>query len=436
MKHLPLRVRAYITGCGAVAIAAGALAWRADDGFVWSVALGFGLLCFLAENVSITTPLGSTYSVGFVLTIAAIYVAGPREAIVATLCGTMALRDIRDRPLFKHAFNAAQLATSTALASLAFTIVNGGAVTGPPLPRALIPLLVCTAVNFPTNTLLVSGAVALSERRSVLRVWRAQYAQLGPTYIAFAFLGLLLGILYVQMTWASVLFLLMPLLVARHAFQAAIEMQDSYDQTVRSLIGVFEAKDPYTRGHAQRVSRLAEMAARAYGLTETDCRRIRYAALMHDIGKLTVHSAVLRKSGKLTAEEYDHMKIHPIRGVEIIDEIDLLKEAIDGVRYHHEKMDGTGYPDGLRGDEIPLFARLIMVADAFDSMTSTRTYRKALSIEQAFGELRRCEGTQFDPASLRALERAVERHGWEPTPELEDFPAKTQEDTDARVASL
>jgi HD-GYP domain-containing protein (c-di-GMP phosphodiesterase class II) len=219
----------------------------------------------------------------------------------------------------------------------------------------------------------------------------------------------------------------MPLLVARHAFQASINLQGAYDDTVRSLITAIEAKDPYTRGHAERVSRLAEMTARAYGLSEERCKAIRYAALMHDVGKLGVLSSVLQKPGKLTAEEYEHMKIHPVRGVEIVSEIDLLEEAIVGVRHHHERMDGKGYPDGLVGEQIPLFARIIMVSDAFDSMTSTRVYRQAKTTEEAFTELRRCEGTQFDPKALDALHKAIQRYGWEPAPEPREDPEELLE---------
>jgi hypothetical protein len=414
-------IRVYVGLCCALGAAVLLAAVRADGAFSWRAALGFGVLCLIAETFPVTSSLGTTYSVSFVITIAAIVAAGPAEATAATVLGTVNLRDLRGRPPLKHLFNASQLAISAGLGGMVYVALGGrvGEYSGL-LPGALLPLLACTLVNFPANTLLVSGAVAISERRPLLHVWRAQYASLGGTYVAFAFLGLLVGVLYVQMGWASVLFLLMPLLVARHAFQASIKMQGAYDDTVRSLISMFETKDPYTRGHAERVSRLAEMTARAYGLSEERCRAIRYAALMHDIGKLTVLSSVLKKPGKLTPEEYEHMKIHPARGVEIISDIDLLQEAIDGVRHHHERMDGRGYPDGLFADEIPLFAKLIMVSDAFDSMTSTRTYRKAMSIEQALAEISRCAGTQYDQASLEALERALARYGWEPHPEVHE----------------
>ena len=279
---------------------------------------------------------------------------------------------------------------------------------------------------FLANSSLVSLAISISERRRLIETWQRVFGSLAGNFIAFALLGLLLGLLKVLLGWSSVFFVLMPLLVARQAFQAAATMQGAYDETVKGLVAAIEAKDPYTRGHAQRVSQLSEMTARAYGLSEERCRAIRYSALMHDIGKLGVWNTVLKKPGKLTPEEYEHMKDHPVLGVEIVSEIDLLQEAIDGVRHHHERMDGHGYPDGLKGEDIPLFARLIMVCDAFDSMTSTRVYRVAKTIEEAFDELRRCAGTQFDEACLHALDRAVARNGWEPIgrEELDEQPVE------------
>lgn len=421
---MPLRIKAYILSC---AVGAGAFAFLAVRGdhtaFHWDAAIAFGALSFLAEQFPVRLPNGTTYSVSFVLTIATIVAVGPAEAIVATLLGTVHVRDMRHRPPLRHLFNASQLALSASAGALVFVQVGGHPGQISHLARhVVLPLLACTAANFPVNTLLVSGAVALSEHRRVFEVWRAQYATLWRTYVAFALLGLLVGVLYLQSRAGAVIFLLMPLLVARHAFHAAVTMQGAHDATVSSLIKAIETKDPYTRGHAERVAQLTEMTARAYGLPEERCRLIRFAALMHDVGKLGVSSKVLQKPGKLTPEEYEHMKEHPVRGVEIVGEINLLRDAgaIEGVRHHHERMDGAGYPDGRSGVDIPLIARLIMVCDAFDSMTSTRVYRKAKDIEAAFVELRRCSGTQFDPDALTALEQAVERNGWTPLPEGTD----------------
>lgn len=396
-------------------------------------ALGFGILSFVVAQFPLTLPNGALFDISFVITIAAIISDGPSAAVIATVASAVSLPTARTRSAIRHTFNAAQLAVSAGVAALLYVRLGGpvGAPAHASFPAVLLPLALAAAAIYVCNVGLVCGAIAVSQDRSPVDVWRDNYRGIGRNYVAFALLGLLLGVLKTEIGWPSVIFLLMPLLVARQAFQAAVKMQGAFDATVGSLIKAIEAKDPYTRGHAQRVSRLAEMTARAYGLPGEKCRAIRYAALMHDIGKLGVDSKVLKKPGKLTDEEYEHMKVHPVRGVEIVGDIDLLREVLDGVRHHHERMDGRGYPDGLVGEEIPLFARLIMVSDAFDSMTSTRVYRKAKSNEEAFAELHRCVGTQFDPLALAALERAVAQHGWEPTPESDD-----EDDTEARDAFM
>jgi len=417
-----VRVRIYVAVCCASAAGGAFLAVRESAQFSWVAVIGFGVLAFVAAQFPFSLPDGGLYDISFVIMIAALIAGGPGEATIATLFATLSLKDAFYRPPIKNVFNASQLVITAALGGVIY--VRSGGVTGSALitqsagstflRHALFPLIAATATNFFVNTFLVSEAIALSEGRNFASVWRRGYSHLIGNYAAFALLGLLIGVLKILLGWGSVLFVLMPLLVARRTFQAAFTMQGAYDDTVKGLVAAIEAKDPYTRGHAQRVSLLSEMTARAYGLSEERCRAIRYSALMHDVGKLGVLSRVLKKPGKLTPEEYEHMKVHPERGVEIVSEIDLLQEAIDGVRHHHERMDGHGYPDGLVGDQIPLFARLIMVCDAFDSMTSTRVYRVAKTVEEAFVELRRCAGTQFDEASLAALEKAVARNGWEP----------------------
>lgn len=423
------RIRIYVGACFVAALILGSFAVNLHP-FRWQAAAAFGLLAFIVAQFPLSLANGALYDITFLITIAAIVQAGPGVATIATVCATVSLQNARDRSAIRHTFNAAQLAITAASAGLVY--IAAGGPTGPhfamDVTSAILPLALATAANFVVNTGLVSGAIAISETTSWFAVWRRGYRGVAQNYVAFSALGFLLAVLRAQVGWYSVIFLLMPLLVARQAFQAAVIMQGAFDATVGSLIKAIEAKDPYTRGHAQRVSRLAEMTARAYGLSPSECRAIRYAALMHDVGKLGVDSKVLKKPGKLTAEEYEHMKIHPVRGVEIVGDIDLLRDVLDGVRHHHERMDGSGYPDGLIGDQIPLFARLIMVSDAFDSMTSTRVYRKAKNIEEAFIELRRCAGTQFDQQALAALQRAIDEQGWEPAPEADD------EDEDVEAA--
>jgi putative nucleotidyltransferase with HDIG domain len=428
VKSLPVRARIYIYGVFLSAVAVLSFAIRTDPHFQLKIALSFGVLIFLAEQFPVVLPQGEgSISVSFVLTIAAIIIGGGgAEAGIATAFGFLTFRSMRKVPIERHLFNAGELALAGTLGGLAYQAINGPtpfANAADMFPAVFLPVVAATAVQFTVSTGLVAFAVAIARGGRLRAVWGAQLRTILKGYVAFGVLGIILAALHIAMggSPASVLFLLVPLLVARNAFQSAAEMESAFEATVRSLIKAIEAKDEYTRGHAQRVAKLSEMTARAYGLSGEECRIIRYIALMHDIGKLGVSTKILAKPGKLTDEEYEHMKQHPVRGYEIVSEIDFLKEAAEtAVRHHHERMDGRGYPDGLVGEQIPVIARIVMCCDAFDSMTSTRVYRKAKSIEDAITELRRCVGTQFDPVSLVALEKAIAREGWEAEPEMDE----------------
>jgi len=181
------------------------------------------------------------------------------------------------------------------------------------------------------------------------------------------------------------------------------EIQYGYLQTVMSLANSIEAKDPYTRGHCQRVMEISCELARAVGLSEDDIDDLRYAAILHDIGKIGISAAILNKQGKLTNEEFDEIKKHPAIAYNILKDIDFLKNGLDGILQHHERYDGKGYPNGLKEDEICIFGRILCVADAFDAMTSDRPYRKGMSMEVALKELERCKGSQFDPKIVDVL---------------------------------
>jgi len=157
------------------------------------------------------------------------------------------------------------------------------------------------------------------------------------------------------------------------------------------------------------------LIARVIGMREDRVQSLRYAGMLHDVGKLGVPTRVLQKNGGLTEGEFASIQMHPVQGVEIIREIEFLDEAVAGIRHHHERLDGRGYPMGLTGNDIPEFARVIAVADAFDSMTTTRSYRGARSVEEAMNELRRCAGDQFDGRMVEALVSAVADHGWSPS---------------------
>jgi HD-GYP domain-containing protein (c-di-GMP phosphodiesterase class II) len=231
--------------------------------------------------------------------------------------------------------------------------------------------------------------------------------------LGFAALGLVIAALWVVFGPVAAAIVLVPLYVARWAMAQFADQQRAHAATLRALCQAVETKDFYTRGHSERVSRGSGMIARQIGMRSDRTEAVRFAGMLHDVGKLGVPTKVLQKEGRLTEEEYAAIQLHPMRGLEIVKDIGFLNEALTGIMHHHERMDGRGYPMGFAGDEIPEFARIIAVADAFDSMTSTRAYRRATKIPDAIAELRRGAGTQFDPKIVEAFIAALEHDGWQ-----------------------
>jgi putative nucleotidyltransferase with HDIG domain len=181
------------------------------------------------------------------------------------------------------------------------------------------------------------------------------------------------------------------------------DLEDMYISTVKSLAAAIDAKDPYTRGHSERVTRFSMLIAKELGLDDKTQRDVQLCGLLHDVGKIGVPISVLRKKDKLTDEDWKHIRRHPVLGAEIISPITQLKKLIPSIRHHHERYDGSGYPDKLKGEDIPLISRILAVADTFDALTSERPYRNGLSDKAAVEEIEVVKGTQLDPACVEAF---------------------------------
>jgi hypothetical protein len=418
VRELPPRARWYV---GAVASAAltcaviSALSYRRS----WFAVVTFFVLFALADGLrsSSSSSTEVTVSVSFIVAIAAVAATGPYGACLVGLAGAVSFS--RDRRWVHRMFNGAQFAISAFVAGHAYSLWGavGDQLASGRILRSVAAAVLATVVYFVVNATLVSVIVWLTSGMSIRRVWVSSYSVGALSYCGYGMLGLLLAVLWVDVRVLAPILLMLPLLVARSAFANYSEERAAYDATVRALIHAVETKDFYTRGHSERVALMAERISRESGMREDRVQVVRYAGMLHDIGKLGVSTRVLQKQGKLSATEFEEIKLHPLRGYEMLCEIDFLREALTGVYHHHERLDGRGYPMGLAGDEIPEFARVIMVADAFDSMTSTRSYRLAKTVEEAVAELRRCQDTQFDARIVECLVAAVARHGWEPTPE-------------------
>ena len=191
------------------------------------------------------------------------------------------------------------------------------------------------------------------------------------------------------------------------------EIRQMFLSTIQALADAVDAKDPYTHGHTRRVSMYAVAIGRRLRLSARELEDLRMAAILHDVGKIGVPEAILNKPGRLTKEEFDQMKQHPVRGYQIVARIPAMARLTPAILYHHERYDGKGYPEGLAGEEIPLAARILAVADAFDAMTSDRPYRPGMPLDQAVEELKRNRGTQFDPQVVDAMLEYIESADFE-----------------------
>ena len=187
---------------------------------------------------------------------------------------------------------------------------------------------------------------------------------------------------------------------------SARENRELFLGTVKSLAAAIDGKDPYTRGHSERVSRMSVAIAQRLGLHDDECEKIRISALLHDVGKIGIDDSILKKPAALTDEEYEIMKQHPQKGYKIMSQIPAMKEFLAGMYMHHEMVNGQGYPQGLKGDDIPLMGRIVAVADTFDAMTTDRPYQKAMKFEDALSRIESFVGTRYDPAVVSALSEA------------------------------
>ncbi len=248
------------------------------------------------------------------------------------------------------------------------------------------------------NSAVVSGVISLSENKSVLPVWRKS-VQRSVAYDAISSPAVyLLAWLYAQAGITGAVLFAAPLLVLREVYKTNRQLERVNQELLELMVKAIEARDPYTSGHSRRVSQYSKIIARAVGIGGSELERIAVVALLHDVGKIhEIYAPILRKPEKLSPSEWAVMQTHPIKSAELVSTVSHLKDIVSPVRHHHENWDGTGYPDGLQGEQIPLGARIVLFADTIDAMTTDRPYRKALSESQVRSELVKFRGKQFDP---------------------------------------
>jgi hypothetical protein len=398
-------------------------------GLNWSEIAVLGLLLVACESsATLLNARGLAWSANTMASLAAVVLCGPIGAALVS-CGT--LLGIRRGPsVVQRLFNTAMYVLSAYLSGRAF-LAFGGHVGTPgqsSFPGLIGPFAAAAVVHVAVNFLLLHGVFWLTRDPGGAAARVGLDFKLWLTDLGYGAFGVLIAALWSVLGPFTPVLVLIPVFVARWGVAQFAAQQRAYEATVSALCQAVETKDFYTRGHSERVSRGAVMIATEIGMHPERVGTIRYAGMLHDVGKLGVPTSVLQKRGSLTDDEYAAIQLHPMRGLDIVREIGFLDEALAGIMHHHERIDGKGYPMGLAGDEIPEFARVLGVADAFDAMTSDRSYRGARPIPEAIAELRKWAGKQFDPAFVDAFLAALERDGWTaPEPAPTEEPLRTIE---------
>lgn len=425
-----IKVYVFITAAAA-ALCLLAADWQVpveDQARHWNAIVAFAVLGFVSEASYLRLRVGRSEtqsSVAFIPYIACILLFDTGWAVlVAATADLGAEWFVRRKPPVKIVFNVAQQVVSVAFGSWVYHSLGGGssltAFEGIQVPLAgggtamashFTALATAAAIvtYFAINSTAVTGAVALSDRLPFEDAWRRIA---GPSLVYDIFssgLGPILALVYVRSQNLGILIVVLPLFFVRHIYQVNLQLEQVNRDLLELMVKAIEARDPYTSGHSLRVSQIAAELARERGLGAKLVEQVTTGALLHDVGKIHEDFApLLRKPSKLDATERALMQTHPSRSAELVSTISAFRGTIEqAVRHHHENFDGSGYPLGLAGEAIPIAARVIMLADTMDAMTTDRPYRKALTYERVIEELRKYSGRQFDPILVAAAESSV-----------------------------
>ena len=410
---------AIVVALGTASLLHGTLVWNIDN---WPRFLTWCALAMAASRLKVSLPgVTGTVSINFVFVLLGVCEVGLAGTQVMGCLGMLmqclVFTKARPRPI-QVAFSVASMATSVEACYWAWRFLPETSAIEQP-----VRLLCAAAAFFAANTLQVAIVIALTEGQKVFQLWRGSYFWTFPNYLAGAAMAWAMDRTGRSFGWEASLLLLPVLYVVYRSHNLYVtrldearkraEEQRAHAQqfaalqrrTVETLALAVEAKDLNTRQHLERVENYAVDVGREFGLPEDDLDALRAAALLHDVGKIAVPEYIVSKPGRLTPEEFEKMKVHTVVGAQIVEQIRFPWPVAPIVRAHHEKWDGSGYPDGLAGEQIPLGARILAAVDCLDALTSDRQYRRALPRDEALSVIRSESGRSYDPRVVDVLTR-------------------------------
>ena len=423
---LPARARLLIASAAFGAVVASPFTDVSAIGHDWAGIVLVAVLGMAAERFDINVYGEGRISVSALFTLTAVVLFGPAAALVVCPAIALAGHAGRGRPLYKLIFNVAAFVLAALAAGIAYELtMRLTPYDARPLEAAAI--VAGALAQFAASSVLVSAIIGFSGGSSIRAVWAEKFAWLAPHYVVLGFLAFLLAIAYRALSGYGLVGFTLPVMMTRFTMQQYVahtdrtvrelraknaevealseDLAEAYNETLAAFVSALDARDVETHGHSIRVADLSLELGRAMGLKphSREWLDLQRGALLHDVGKIAVPDAILRKPGALDEREWAIIRTHSMHGFQMLSTVRFLGSAAELVRAHHERFDGRGYPDGLRGEEIPLAARIFAVADTFDAITSDRPYQSARSEAEACDEIARHSGTQFDPRVVQVL---------------------------------
>jgi putative nucleotidyltransferase with HDIG domain len=379
----------------------------------WFAVVLLGLLFLTSELFALPMRPAGRLSIALLPLVMAMMVSGPLgTAIVAAFGLPIFFLERMPYGWKRVAFNTAQLVFAAGAAAFVFrhtggnilegTLANGG--------KLVVPWILATLVFFVCNTLLTMPVLA-PEGDRMFRFWERRLLAKLPGYIFYSGIGFLAAVVYVKLEYPAVVLIFAPIIAVRVVYTRYGTMRDVCDNTTLSIMEAVEGGSMFMEGHAIGVADIAVAMAEEMEFPEEDIHYLRQAALLHDIGKLALEPSVVDKPGPLSPEEYEEIKKHPLVGANIVSKEESFSIVAPSILHHHEMADGSGYPDGLAGDTIPVGARILAVADAFDAMQRPVPFREPMSAYDAASEVVRVKGIQFDPMAVDAFIKVITKRG-------------------------
>jgi len=428
------RTKWYVTFATMLAIACALVLYLSDPSIPADSAKPVFLLCSLAliaEALALLMPNSVSGSIAFIPYLAAALIVPNWIALLGVTVVRVILELVVRRSAGAPLLNVAQQVVTFSCAVLVFRLFGGQSLTTLshlPLSQVTLisglPSLAAIVLSFAVNSTLVLGFIAAKSNRNSLELWRGTYLSTIGLDILATPVVFLFAWVYVNWGAFAAAALWVPVLGLRQLQKNNLDLERTNSELLELMVKSMEARDPYTSGHSRRVQQFSVAIARGLGIPSGEVDKVSRAALLHDVGKIyEKYAPILRKPGKLSPDEWQTMQLHPSDGAELVGTMSRLHDIVPSIRHHHERWDGTGYPNGMAGETIPKISRIIAFADTIDAMTSERPYRRMLSESEVRAEMVRCRGTQFDPAITdQILSAPIWRLLFPPMP-VESIPA-------------